>query len=259
MVLAFSTDPQKKKSRFVFDARGSPSMNRIKPGKLVVLGVAIVLVATLGSRFTKADQPAVSMRSLGCLDVTQPPYLADRTGQADATKALQQAIDDARDAGLACFFPEGTYLISDTLSCEQQVAKLDRPRFTDRKTQHYWDKTHRIVMIGSTKGKRPVLKLAPDAPGFDDQARPKLAVWIWAQLATMRLGKKSRPGAWNSPTFLFTIFSRGSTLISVVIQAPLESAIPDHRGRPYRTARSRRKVPTPGLATAAGRAAEPIM
>lgn len=33
--------------------------------------------------------------------------------------------------GLVCFFPEGTYLISDTVSCQEQVKKLDRQRQTD--------------------------------------------------------------------------------------------------------------------------------
>jgi hypothetical protein len=36
-------------------------------------------------------------------------------------------------------------------------------------------------MFGSTKGKRPVLKLSKDAKGFADPANPKIAVWIWAQ------------------------------------------------------------------------------
>ena len=86
-----------------------------------------------------------------------------------------------RQESPACFFPEGTYLISDTISCEQQVSKLDRPRHVDGGTQHYWPVHRPIVLMGSTKGKRPVLKLAGNARGFDDPARPKNAVWIWAQ------------------------------------------------------------------------------
>jgi len=102
---------------------------------------------------------------LGCLDVTKAPYFADPTGVKDSTRAIQRAVNDARDHRLVCFFPEGTYLISDTISCEQQVRKLDTPRFVEGgKRANYWHLNHQIVMIGSTKGgKRPLLKLSKDA------------------------------------------------------------------------------------------------
>lgn len=117
----------------------------------------------------------------GLLDVTQPPYRADPGGIADSTKAIQQAVNDARDRGLVCFFPGGTYLLSDTISCEQQVHKLDHPRHVDGGTQHYWPVHRPMVLLGSTKGKRPVLKLSATAKGFNDPARPKNLIWIWAQ------------------------------------------------------------------------------
>ena len=118
----------------------------------------------------------------GCLDVTKAPYLADPTGVADSTEAIQRAVNDARDHRLACFFPEGTYLISNIISCEQQVRKLDKPRFVEGgKRADFWHVNHQIVMIGSTKGKkRPILKLSPDAEGFDDPLTPKICVYIWA-------------------------------------------------------------------------------
>ncbi|MGE3778557.1 MAG: glycosyl hydrolase family 28-related protein [Pirellulaceae bacterium] len=121
------------------------------------------------------------LRALGCLDVTRAPYAADPSGKTDSTAAIQRAVNAARDQGLVCFFPEGTYLISDTISCEQEVNKLERPRHVDGGTQHYWPVYRPIVLLGSTRGKRPVLRLAPHAAGFDDPTRPKHAVWIWAQ------------------------------------------------------------------------------
>ncbi len=57
---------------------------------------------------------------LGLLDVTAAPYRADSTGTTDATSAIQNAVDDARDDGLVCIFPEGTYLISDTKTARSQ-------------------------------------------------------------------------------------------------------------------------------------------
>ena len=146
---------------------------------------------------------------LGCLDVTKAPYAADPTGKSDSTKAIQRAVNDARDRGLVCFFPEGTYLISDTISCEQQVSKLDRPRHVDGGTQHYWPVHRPIVLMGSTKGKRPVLKLAANAQGFDDPARPKNAVWIWAQTWFDAPGKEEPVWGKEQANISFNHFFRG--------------------------------------------------
>jgi hypothetical protein len=146
---------------------------------------------------------------IGLLDVTKAPYSADPTGRVDSTAAIQRAVNDARDHGLVCFFPEGIYLISDTISCEQQVRKLDRPRQTDSRTQHYWDEPHKIIMFGSTKGKRPILKLSKDAKGFDDAARPKIAVWIWAQTRDDAPGKQEPQWGKEQPNISFGHYFKG--------------------------------------------------
>lgn len=47
------------------------------------------------------------------IDVTTPPYSADRTGAADSTAAIQRAIDDASTrGGGVVLLPEGRYLLS---------------------------------------------------------------------------------------------------------------------------------------------------
>jgi hypothetical protein len=138
--------------------------------------------------------------------------LADATGRTDATAAIQRAVNDARDAGLVCFFPEGTYLVSDTISCEQKVQKLDQPRNADGTTQHYWDIPHRLVLFGSTKGKRPVLKLAPTARGFDDPAKPKILVHIWAQTRNDARGQQQPTWGEEQPNISFGHFFRGIDL-----------------------------------------------
>ncbi len=145
----------------------------------------------------------------GLLDVTKTPYSADPTGRLDSTAAIQRAVNDARDHRLVCFFPEGTYLISDTLSCEQQVQKLDRPRQIHERTQHYWNEPHKIVMFGSTKGKRPVLKLSKDAKGFADPARPKIAVWIWAQTRDDAPGRQEPEWGKEQPNISFGHYFKG--------------------------------------------------
>lgn len=162
--------------------------------------------------FPAGTDPANPLLQLGCLDVTQVPYRADPTGRADATAAIQRAVNDARDAGLVCFFPEGTYLVSDTISCEQKVQKLDQPRNADGTTQHYWDLPHRLVLFGSTKGKRPVLKLAPTARGFDDPAKPKILVHIWAQTRNDARGQQEPTWGEEQPNISFGHFLRGIDL-----------------------------------------------
>ena len=63
------------------------------------------------------------LATLGYVDVTQKPFRADPTGRTDSTKAIQAAVVFARDHQMACFFPPGTYLLSDTLPCTQQLYK----------------------------------------------------------------------------------------------------------------------------------------
>jgi hypothetical protein len=146
-----------------------------------LLSIAVTAITAAAELPTGVD-PGDRLLQAGCLDVTKAPYLADPTGVKDATQAIQRAVNDARDHDLVCFFPEGTYLISDTISCEQQVRKLDAPRFVEGgKRADYWHLNHQIVMIGSTKGmKRPLLKLSKDAKGFDDPSKPKICVYVWA-------------------------------------------------------------------------------
>jgi len=125
----------------------------------------------------------------GILDVTSSPFLADKTGEKDSTKAIQEAVNYARDNGLVCYFPEGTFIISDMISCEQRVEKLDTPRAVAGMTQHYWDVQRPMVLMGSNKGKRPLIKLSKSAKGFDDPKNPKKAIWIWAQTRNDERGK----------------------------------------------------------------------
>lgn len=153
------------------------------------------------------------MTESGCLDVTQAPYLADPMGTSDSTSAIQRAVDDARDRKLACFFPSGVYLVTETISCEQPVRKLDTPRHTDDKTQSYWDITgHPCVLLGSTKGPRPVIKLADAAQGFDNPSAPMPVVYIWAQTRNDAPGKGEPIWGEEQPNISFNHIFRGIDL-----------------------------------------------
>ena len=51
----------------------------------------------------------------GIVDITLPPYNADKTGKTDATKAINDAFA-ATNAWRTIYFPNGTYTVSNTLS-----------------------------------------------------------------------------------------------------------------------------------------------
>lgn len=115
------------------------------------------------------------LAALGYVDVTRGPFRADPTGRRDSTAALQAAVVFARDHQMACFFPPGTYLLSDTLSCTQQLYRRAVGRvFGGNRFPH--------LLVGSRAGtQRPRLVLAPRSPGFTDPAQPKIFVHFWSR------------------------------------------------------------------------------
>jgi hypothetical protein len=113
--------------------------------------------------------------ALGLADVTKGPFRADPTGRQDSTRAIQAAIDFARDHQLVCFFPPGTYRISDTLVCVQQLYRRSNGRVLG-------GNRFPNLLVGSRAGaQRPRLVLAPHSPGFDNPEKPKLVVYFWAR------------------------------------------------------------------------------
>lgn len=113
--------------------------------------------------------------ALGLVDVTQAPFGADPSGQGDSTAALQAAVRFARDHQLACYFPSGTYRLSDTLECVQQLYRRANGRV-------FGGNRFPNLLVGSRTGaQRPKLLLAPRSPGFDDPQRPKIFVHFWSR------------------------------------------------------------------------------
>jgi hypothetical protein len=110
--------------------------------------------------------------ALGFLDVTL--YGADATGKIDSTAAIQNAMDDGYFYGYVCYFPAGTYLVSDTLCGMQRSWKHeDNP---------YWHLSRRKAhLLMGEKGKRPTIKLADRAAGFDDPRHVKAVLQMWSQ------------------------------------------------------------------------------
>ncbi|MEK6795399.1 MAG: glycosyl hydrolase family 28-related protein [Spirochaetota bacterium] len=106
----------------------------------------------------------------GYVDITAAPFNADVSGSADATKAIQDAVNFARDHQMACYFPAGTYRISDTVECLQKITVRENGRISGGDAVP-------CILIGAS-GKRPRLFLAPNSPGFTDPNNRKIILHV---------------------------------------------------------------------------------
>ncbi|MHB1157555.1 MAG: glycosyl hydrolase family 28-related protein [Phycisphaerales bacterium] len=125
------------------------------------------------------------LAKIGLVDVTAEPFNADPTGVKDSTQALQNAVNFARDHQMVCFLPPGTYTISDTLECIQNLAIRDNGRIVGASQ-------YPCILMGSREqpDKRPVIRLADHAPGFNDPKNRKCAVLFWSR----NCGMENRKG-----------------------------------------------------------------
>jgi len=127
-------------------------------------GIKLIVPPELGNQ---------KLAALGYVDVTATPFRADPTGKRDATVALQQAIEFARDAQMVCFLPSGTYMVSDTLLMRHGVhMRSHRATFINNKNMP-------CVLVGSRRGPRPRIVLCENSPGFTDPESPKPIVEHW--------------------------------------------------------------------------------
>lgn len=83
-------------------------------------------------------------------------------GKTDDTAAIRRALADALEYDLAVYFPQGTYLVSDTLDCVKRQKSYVRGYF----------------LIGDPLN-RPVIKLKDGADGFGDPSEPRYVVKLW--------------------------------------------------------------------------------
>ena len=132
---------------------------------------------------------APELAAAGILDVTKAPYKADPTGKSDSTRALQQAMKDARDARLVTYLPGGTYKVSDTLTCIQGIVRGTSFRYP-------------CVIGGPSEGGRAKLVLTDAAPGFGDADHPKPVIHFWAR-SRQGYPNSSRPPTEPQPNISF--------------------------------------------------------
>ncbi len=117
----------------------------------------------------------LELAKLGLVDVTAKPFSADPMGKKDSTKSLQQAVKFASDHQMATFFPSGTYLISDTIECVQDYRDVG-----DGRVLHACK--FPCVLIGSRKGQRPKIVLAPNSLGYQDPSKLKYVIHFYARM-----------------------------------------------------------------------------
>ncbi len=142
------------------------------------------IVARLGNK---------KLAACGFVDVTAPPFNGDPDGKRDSIKGIQEAIEFSRDNDMICFFPSGTYLVSNTLDCVQNLKKGQHRRFGA-----YRAGTKGCVLFGSRKGKRPRIILMKGSPGFDDPKKPKGVLEFWQRKPT---APRNKALAWDNAEF----------------------------------------------------------
>lgn len=151
-----------------------------------------------------------ALARLGYVDVTAAPFNADPSGVADSTKAIQAAVNFARDHQMVCFLPAGDYLVSDTIDCargyEHKFGSIFPGRF------------HPCMIVGSTRSSgRARIILAPDSPGFNDPANPKHVIRFWARSSVPRI-RDDREVMVKDPKIGQPNISYNQNLVSVDIE-----------------------------------------
>eukprot|EP00943_MAST-04B_sp_MAST-4B-sp1_P008413 g8413.t1 len=130
------------------------------------------------------EQP---MASIGFLDVTAPPFFADKSGTTDSTISIQHAVDFARWHYLAVFLPHGTYRISDTIIARQTTRMMltgdipgeksrgfTRDFLLDGVSSRYV--AHHIRGEVTPQNERAVLYVPAYTKGFTNVSQPKICV-----------------------------------------------------------------------------------
>jgi len=104
----------------------------------------------------------------GHVDVTKPPYNLKGDGSTDCTAGLQQAFVDVMGKNQTLYFPNGTYLIADSVGVFDAKAH---------------SKTRFVNLQGQSQA-GAIIRLKDRSPGFDDAAKPKTVVSLYEGQST---------------------------------------------------------------------------
>lgn len=98
-------------------------------------------------------------KNAGIINLTMPPYNMPTNGSVDVTEILQRAITEHIGEPYkrkTFYFPNGTYIISDTLQWKKPDGKIYA----------------RIRFFGQSREKT-IIRLADNAPGYGDPKKPR--------------------------------------------------------------------------------------
>ncbi len=137
----------------------------------------LTAVFILLSAFTVHAENIIFPEGSGVIDVTKSPYKADNSGKTDATAAIQKAIDDWKGRGTTLYFPNGTYLVSDTLYVGGVPHSADRY----------------ITFQGQSEA-GTVIKLKDNCESYGDKSNPKVILSLYDGKGT---GDAMYNNVWN--------------------------------------------------------------
>ncbi|GAT32869.1 pectate lyase superfamily protein [Terrimicrobium sacchariphilum] len=145
--------------------------------------------------YQRGEQP-IPDRKDNVIDVTSAPYLADKTGQTDATAAIQAAIDAAGDAGGGVvFLPAGTYKVAPSaegknallISGDSVVLRGEGKDKTFLFNDSVQMRNKSVITIGAKNGLWWGSKGYPTVPITQDLLKPTTVIPV-ADLADMAVG-----------------------------------------------------------------------
>lgn len=122
--------------------------------------------------------------NIGYINVTKQPYGAKPNDASyDSTWAIQRAVNEARDARLAVYFPPGTYYVTRTIHMTQG----DNPHETinDPHGALRWNsRLFPCVLLGDRAGARPTIKIMGSSTYFDNSLNHQPVLHFWSRFGT---------------------------------------------------------------------------
>ncbi len=133
---------------------------------LTLLPSLLLLVALMPGTVCLAEN-VVFPEKVGVINV-MTAYGAVGDGKTDDTAAIQKAFDEQRGRNQTLYFPNGTYLISDSVGVFN-----GKPHSKDR-----------FITLQGQSEAGVIIKLKDGAEGFDDPKKPKIAVCLYDGVST---------------------------------------------------------------------------